>query len=275
MSIGSSSTERVTSTSCKSQSPPIVWSFMHTSPALATATCADDRSSVRWGLANTVSTHCAIQEVKSSVRNQATFCSKTIHRPHCCAALARSIYDHDGDDRPLIHVLDDGKPDLRFSAVCPDESGMVDRLIESEHDISLSADRNCPPDTGPRRGCSNKLSRSPLPLASSVKSGLHSGRFRTKPPLTLLRVAEYQHVGLDFRLLNCSRVGNGHHFRDGLDSGNDDRSVVCRVWKASAWGDLPSSRNCRARASTPSQVQRSRVSRRLRSCRTLAVHQQR
>ncbi len=76
------------------------------------------------------------------MRDQVTFCIKTIHRPQCCAALVRSIHDHYGDQRPTIHVLDDGKPELRFSASCPDEAAMVDRLIETEYDIGLSAGRN-------------------------------------------------------------------------------------------------------------------------------------
>ncbi len=76
------------------------------------------------------------------MRDRVTFCIKTIHRPHCCANLVRSIYEHCGDDRPLIYVLDDGKPELRFSQVCPDEAAMVDRLIETEYDIGLSAGRN-------------------------------------------------------------------------------------------------------------------------------------
>jgi hypothetical protein len=75
------------------------------------------------------------------MRDRVTFCIKTIHRPHCCATLVRSIYEHCGDDRPLIYVLDDGKPELRFSLTCPDEAAMVDRLIETEYDIGLSAGR--------------------------------------------------------------------------------------------------------------------------------------
>ncbi len=82
------------------------------------------------------------------MRNQATFCIKTIHRPHCCAALVRSIYDHYGDDRRLIHVLDDGKPAMRFSAVCPDEAAMVDNVIITPFDIGLSAGRNRLLDAG-------------------------------------------------------------------------------------------------------------------------------
>ncbi len=53
------------------------------------------------------------------------------------------------DDRPLIYVLDDGKPELRFSLTCPNEAAMVDRLIESEYDIGLSAGRNRPSRSGP------------------------------------------------------------------------------------------------------------------------------
>ncbi len=56
------------------------------------------------------------------MRDRVTFCIKTIHRPHCCATLVRSIHEHCGDERPLIYVLDDGKPELRFSQVCPDEA---------------------------------------------------------------------------------------------------------------------------------------------------------
>ncbi|MFN7334145.1 MAG: glycosyltransferase family 2 protein, partial [bacterium] len=76
------------------------------------------------------------------MRDRVTFCIKTIHRPHCCATLVRSIYEHCGDDRPLIYVLDDGKPELRFSQTCPDEAAMIDRLIETEYDIGLSAGSN-------------------------------------------------------------------------------------------------------------------------------------
>src|SRR5690554_6181564 len=78
----------------------------------------------------------------ASLRSTTTFCIKTIHRPHCCAALVRSIYQHYGDDRPLIHVVDDGKPELRFSSNYSTEAAMVDQLIETEFDIGLSAGRN-------------------------------------------------------------------------------------------------------------------------------------
>ena len=76
------------------------------------------------------------------MRDRVTFCIKTIHRPRCCAALVRSIYEHCGDRRPTIHVLDDGRPELRFSRHCPEEATMVDRLVETECDIGLSAGRN-------------------------------------------------------------------------------------------------------------------------------------
>jgi GT2 family glycosyltransferase len=79
---------------------------------------------------------------KISMRDRVAFCIKTIHRPHSCAALIRSIYDHCGPNRPVIHVLDDGLPDLRFSRACPAEAAMVDQLLETEYDIGLSAGRN-------------------------------------------------------------------------------------------------------------------------------------
>jgi hypothetical protein len=82
------------------------------------------------------------------VRQTLTFCINTIHRPQCCAALVRSIHAHYGSDRPLIHVLDDGQPELRFSANCPAEAAMVDQIIETEFDIGLSASRNRLLDAG-------------------------------------------------------------------------------------------------------------------------------
>ena len=82
------------------------------------------------------------------MRDQVTFCIKTIHRPQCCAALVRSIHEHYGTNRPAIHVLDDGKPELRFSTNCPTEAEMVDQLIETDYDIGLSAGRNRLLDAG-------------------------------------------------------------------------------------------------------------------------------
>ncbi|GAA5509148.1 hypothetical protein Rcae01_04646 [Novipirellula caenicola] len=82
------------------------------------------------------------------MRDQVTFCIKTIHRPQCCAALVRSIHQHCAEDRPAIHVLDDGKPELRFSTNCPTEAAMVDRIIETKYDIGLSAGRNRLLDAG-------------------------------------------------------------------------------------------------------------------------------
>ena len=82
------------------------------------------------------------------MRESVAFCIKTIHRPQCCAALVRSIHTHYGNDRPLIHVLDDGQPELRFSTNCPAEAAMVDQIIETEFDIGLSAGRNHLLDAG-------------------------------------------------------------------------------------------------------------------------------
>ena len=76
------------------------------------------------------------------MRDQVTFCIRTIHRPQCCAALVRSIYEHCGSNRPAIHAVDDRKPELRFSTNCPAEADMLDELIETEYDIGLSAGCN-------------------------------------------------------------------------------------------------------------------------------------
>ncbi|MEL6898083.1 MAG: glycosyltransferase family A protein [Planctomycetota bacterium] len=82
------------------------------------------------------------------MRDQVTFCIKTIDRPQCCAAMVRTIHEYCGSNRPAIHVLDDGKPELRFSTNCPVEAGLVDELIETEYDIGLSAGRNRLLDSG-------------------------------------------------------------------------------------------------------------------------------
>ena len=82
------------------------------------------------------------------MRDRVTFCIKTIHRPESCAQLIRSIHQHCGSNRPAIHVLDDGRPELRFSRQCPEEASLVDSLIETEFDIGLSAGRNKLLDTG-------------------------------------------------------------------------------------------------------------------------------
>ena len=101
-----------------------------------------DPSFERWDFVNMAFIQCDIQVEGSSMRDRVTFCIKTIHRPHCCATLVRSIFEQCGDKRPLIHVLDDGRPDLRFSKCCPEEAELVDRLVETEYDIGLSAGRN-------------------------------------------------------------------------------------------------------------------------------------
>lgn len=72
--------------------------------------------------------------------SQATIIIKTIHRPWACARLIQSVRRH-APGFP-IHVLDDGRPDYRLSDRQPDAAAMVDRLIETEFDIGLSAGRN-------------------------------------------------------------------------------------------------------------------------------------
>ena len=64
--------------------------------------------------------------------------------PRSCAASTNTT----ATNRPTIHVLDDGKPELRFSTNCPTEAAMVDQLIETDYDIGLSAGRNRLLDAG-------------------------------------------------------------------------------------------------------------------------------
>ena len=70
-----------------------------------------------------------------------TFCIKTIHRPRSCNRLIKSIRQYVNTAK--IHVLDDGKPELRFSVEHPEAAASIDSLIEAdEFDIGISAGRN-------------------------------------------------------------------------------------------------------------------------------------
>jgi glycosyltransferase involved in cell wall biosynthesis len=68
-----------------------------------------------------------------------TFVTKTIARAKCVARLVSSVLDLDKDAK--IIVVDDGKPKDRFSAHHPELAKKV-TLIETEHDIGISAGRN-------------------------------------------------------------------------------------------------------------------------------------
>ena len=47
-----------------------------------------------------------------------TFCIKTIHRPWSCHRLVQSLREQIAD--PTIVVVDDGRPELRFSEKYPE-----------------------------------------------------------------------------------------------------------------------------------------------------------
>ncbi|TWU39309.1 glycosyltransferase family 2 protein [Novipirellula artificiosorum] len=72
--------------------------------------------------------------------DQITFTIKTIHRPWACLRLIESIRKYAPGAK--IHLLDDGKPRLRFSARYPDTVRSLDRLIQTRFDIGISAGRN-------------------------------------------------------------------------------------------------------------------------------------
>ncbi len=70
-----------------------------------------------------------------------TIIIKTIHRPWSCNRLVKSIQQYASTAK--IHVLDDGKPELRFSVEHPETAASIDLLIETnEFDIGISAGRN-------------------------------------------------------------------------------------------------------------------------------------
>ena len=65
--------------------------------------------------------------------DQITFCIKTIHRPWACHRLVESLRKEFG--APTIVVVDDGRPELRFSAKYP-ETAQHCRVIDLEtHDV--------------------------------------------------------------------------------------------------------------------------------------------
>jgi len=108
---GNSFTEPAISITYRSQWQLIVRWFMHMWARSPMAISGLDRSFELWDCGSTAFILCVIQEELLSMRDRVTFCIKTIYRPHCCAKLVRSIYEQCGDNRPLIHVLDDGRPD--------------------------------------------------------------------------------------------------------------------------------------------------------------------
>ncbi len=72
--------------------------------------------------------------------DQITFCIKTIHRPWACHRLVESLRKE--FDSPTIVVVDDGRPELRFSAKYP-ESAKHCRVFDLEtHDVGVGIGRN-------------------------------------------------------------------------------------------------------------------------------------
>ena len=72
--------------------------------------------------------------------DQITFCIKTIHRPWACHRLVESLRKE--FDSPTIVVVDDGRPELRFSAKYP-ETAKHCRVIDlDKHDVGVGVGRN-------------------------------------------------------------------------------------------------------------------------------------
>ncbi len=69
-----------------------------------------------------------------------TFCIKTIHRPWSCHRLVQSLREHISD--PKIIVVDDGKPELRFSLKYPESAAACQVIHPADFDVGVSIGRN-------------------------------------------------------------------------------------------------------------------------------------
>lgn len=69
-----------------------------------------------------------------------TFCIKTIHRPWSCQRLVDSLRKHFVD--PKIVVVDDGRPELRFSAKYPEAAKHCNVIELEKHDVGVGVGRN-------------------------------------------------------------------------------------------------------------------------------------
>ena len=69
-----------------------------------------------------------------------TFCIKTIHRPWACHRLVQSLRKH--FNQPKIVVVDDGRPELRFSEKYPDTAKHCHVINLDRHDVGVGVGRN-------------------------------------------------------------------------------------------------------------------------------------
>ncbi len=69
-----------------------------------------------------------------------TFCIKTIHRPWACQRLVESLRKHVDD--PRIVVVDDGRPELRFSMKYPQTAARCRVIDLDKHDVGVGVGRN-------------------------------------------------------------------------------------------------------------------------------------
>lgn len=69
-----------------------------------------------------------------------TFCIKTIHRPWSCHRLVQSLRRQ--FRKPQIIVVDDGRPELRFSAKYPKTARHCHVINLDQHDVGVGVGRN-------------------------------------------------------------------------------------------------------------------------------------
>lgn len=75
-----------------------------------------------------------------------TFCIKTIHRPWSCNRLVRSILDQIDRDANII-VVDDGKPENRFTANYPNSAASCKVIHPAAFDVGVGVGRNLAVDS--------------------------------------------------------------------------------------------------------------------------------
>lgn len=78
--------------------------------------------------------------VKSISVADITFCIKTIHRPWSCHRLVKSLRERLAD--PKIVVVDDGRPELRFSEKYPNNAKHCTVVNLEQHDVGVGIGRN-------------------------------------------------------------------------------------------------------------------------------------
>ncbi|GAA4446183.1 glycosyltransferase family 2 protein [Novipirellula rosea] len=76
--------------------------------------------------------------------SEITFCIKTIHRPWSCHRLVESLHQH--IESPNVIVVDDGRPEARFSGKYPETAKRCTVINMDKHDVGVGVGRNAAVD---------------------------------------------------------------------------------------------------------------------------------